>query len=171
MKNNFPDRYEEWIASLPECSKPYYSSNIIVSKFFPLVDATSLPVKAIADLFYDGNLAKTSKLVGTFHADYALKGIYKLFLMVVNPHSLIKKSEAIYKRYYSESRLIVTENEQNRAVIQITGFPLKDIVMETSMGAYTKRGIELAGGKNVTARKTSSVVKGADIIEYVFSWD
>ncbi|MEA2042791.1 MAG: hypothetical protein U9N85_09600, partial [Bacteroidota bacterium] len=67
--------------------------------------------------------------------------------------------------------LIVTENEQNRAVIQITGFPLKDIVMETSMGAYTKRGIELAGGKNVTARKTSSVVKGADIIEYVFSWD
>jgi ribosomal protein S17E len=171
VKNNYPDMFYTWIKNLPDVSEKIHNNTILINQFYPLKEAASIPIYFISKMFYNGNIATAAKDVGRFHADFALKGVYKLFLILINPHLLVKSASKIYSKYYSESEYVILYNKNKKAVSQIRNYPEKDIISETSMGAYTKRGLELAGANNVTAKKTKSFARGDEVIEYVFEWE
>lgn len=171
VETNFPDKYTIWLNNLPPGSKKHYSGAILVGNFYPINEATSVPIEYISKLFYNGDLARAAKDIGIFHADFALKGVYRLFLAVLNPHFLINSGPKLYGRYYTASEYVVIHNKNKKAIIQIRNYPEANLIIETAMESYTKRALELAGGKNVVASKTKSLIKGDDVIEYVYEWE
>lgn len=101
---NFPDDYEGWIESLSIESKPYFVETTNFTRWYPIKEAYIDPGNKIIELFFQGDIKAGGEALGRFSANYALKGIYKVFLLVASPKHLINRAQKINNYLFSTLR-------------------------------------------------------------------
>ncbi|MBI9055415.1 MAG: hypothetical protein JEY96_16450 [Bacteroidales bacterium] len=171
VKSNFPDGYDNWIKSLSVKSKKLYSVNTQYASWFPIHEAYIEPTDKILELFYNGNRKEGADAIGRFSADYALKGIYKVFLLVASPQFLMKRATKIITTFYEPCEISISEKEQKSIVLVISKFDEINEVLEYRIGAWCQRALELAHCKNVNYKIQKSLTKKDFITEINFSWE
>ncbi len=142
VKKHFPLRQNEWLDALPESSKNIMKGIIFTNNWYPMQDGLVLPMKTISKVYYNGDDEKTAKLMGRFHAESALNGIYKFFIQFGSPKYIIEKAGRIFTTYFQPSEIVVMNATKNGLVLHITKFPDPDEILEYDivgwMGAGTR---------------------------------
>ncbi len=148
VRDSFPDRYEEWIDSLPEKSKEIYTSLLFVSNWYPMEEGILVPTQKIGELFYDGDLAKGAFEAGRDSALRALKGIYKIFVRIASIDFILRRVSEIFKTYYSEGVFDILERTENRVVFWISGFNKGEELIFDRIAGWVEGAYRIISNKN-----------------------
>ncbi|MBN2348188.1 MAG: hypothetical protein JXJ22_05085 [Bacteroidales bacterium] len=170
VKDMFPLKYNEWINVLPSKSREIYRNTISVSGWFPIKEGYLDPIDKIVDMFFSGDMRKGGEEIGKYSAEIALKGIYKVFLLIASPKFLIQRASRIITTYYQPSRAIVNENGPNSATLVILEFSEINIGLEYRIAGWCIRALELANSKDVKYSIDKSLAKGHESTEITFTW-
>jgi hypothetical protein len=115
--------------------------------------------------------------VGRFSAEYAFKGIYKMFYKIGTPEWVVKMVAVIWKQYYDSGRahVVMEKAEPGRqARFCIEGIDraggLNDVFWR-SVGGWAERSLELSGGQNVKVTKSGKMIFPNSVCEFILRWE
>jgi hypothetical protein len=171
VKNNYPDKYNQWLDSLPDGAKKIFGEPVLPSNWYPLLEGIIYPVESIGDLFFGSDTAKAAWETGRYSADIALTGIYKFFVMAATPSFIIGRASKIFSTYYRPSEIKVVSNGEKSVKLHITSFGVPDKLIEDRIGGWMERGLEISGCKNVKVEIPKSLANGDEVTEYLLHWD
>ncbi len=171
VKSHFESEYSTWIENLPLKSKELYTFNVEFTGWFPIQEAYIQPLENIISMFYKGNSVEGGKAIGRFSADYALKGVYKVFLLVASPQFLMRRASKIMKTFYKPCKINVAENGNKSVVLTILRFDKMNEALEHRIGSWYQRALELANCKRVTYTIQKTLTKNDSATEIVFNWN
>lgn len=171
VKANFPKDYSNWFKELPDSSKEMYEGVIDMTKWYPIKEAYLIPISKITQLFFNGDGEKCGDTIGYYSADVALKGLYKVFLMIATPAFLMQKASKIISTYYQPTQVEAISISPKSACIKILQFDAMDQALEYRFGGWCKRALELSNCKGVSYKIDKSIAKGDSCTEIVYSWE
>ncbi|MFC1678197.1 hypothetical protein ACFLZ9_00490 [Patescibacteria group bacterium] len=170
IKENFgEDAYHAWLDSLSDASKKIFTSQILVSAWYPIEPADIEPNKKIIELFYRGD-PRGAKEVGRYAADKILTGIYKAFVKLGSPSFIISKASAIMVTFYKPSKLEIKEKSEKHVIVRITEFEQMTEILEYNFAGFMERALEICGCKNVEIKIITSLAKGGPYSEFESTW-
>ncbi len=147
-----------------------YGGHIMANNWYPFQPIMVEPTSKVCELFYGGNI-RGAWVVGRYSADYGLSGIYKIFVKVGSPDFILKRASTILSGYYSPCKLSVTESGPGKAILQITEFPEPSMLVESRIGGWMQRALEIHGCKSPQVKVTRSMTRGEPVTEYDATWN
>src|SRR5512135_992652 len=99
---------QHWLARLSPEAREVYANPIMASMWYPLIATIAEPTEAICDLFFGGDM-KGAWESGRFSAEEALRGIYKIFVIVGTPQTILKKGATAMAMLYRPSEIQVVD--------------------------------------------------------------
>lgn len=153
VKERHPDRYNDWLKTLPTDVQDLYSGVISSSDWFNVDKMYYIPLKRVAEMFYGGNEHKAAIEVGRFSADFGLKGVYKVFLLVASPQALMRAAKRIISMYYRPVDVDVTELDKKSLVLTTTKLHSGSEMLDYRTIGWCVRALELASCKKVAYQK------------------
>ena len=170
VRENFPNRYREWMQTLPETSQNILEQTIYVTSWYNLIDSTIIPTEKVGDLFYDGDHIKAGHLIGRYSANIALKGIYKIFIRVSSPHFVLSRASSIFSSYYKPSVIKVIESKDKRCIIELAQFDVSEELIMSRIAGWLEQTLEITLKRplkvEVIAQKSENELKAKIYIEW-----
>jgi hypothetical protein len=171
VKTKFPSQYDQWLNSLPDKTKALYASAMInMAGWYPIKDAYLIPIDKTISMFYGGNIKDGAEAIGKFSADIALKGIYKLYLLIATPQYLMQRASVVFSTFYSPCDIKISESTGKSVTMQVPTFPEMTPAVEYRIAGWCVRALELCGCKDIRYNIKQSLTKGDKLSEIVFSW-
>ena len=171
VKEKFPEKYQQWLNTLPNETKNIFSGVVDLTKWYDAYKCYTVPINKIAELFYNNNNIEGALELGRFSADYALGGIYKVFLIIASPAHLMKKASKIISTYYNPSEVLVAKTNEKEVTMQLLKFSEINPLIEYRIAGWCQRALELAKCKNVNYKITQSAINSREIkTEIIFNW-
>jgi hypothetical protein len=172
VKSQFPDQYDSWIESLPEKSRALYVSPMLnLAGWYPIKEAYLTPMDMITKVLYDNDEKKAGEAMGSFSAEEALNGIYKLYMMVATPKYLMQRASVIFSTYYLPCDIKVEEAGHKSVVMCISKFTSMSALLEYRIGGWCVRALEMCRCKAPFYKIHRSMLKGDTVTEYYFHWE
>lgn len=171
IKNNFGQQnFKTWLNSLSKEANEVYRSRILVSAWYPLETIFTEPTRKMCNMFYNRDL-KGAWEVGRFSAEYAVRGVYKIFVRIATPQALTKRASQILTTYYRpcsiKAKKILKKKE---TIIRITKFPEMNKIIENRILGWIERTLEICGYKNIDINVVRSLNRGDSISEFKINW-
>jgi hypothetical protein len=112
-------------------------------------------------------------LVGRSEAvvERQLRGIYRVFAMLLSAESLVAKITAINTTYFRGVEIVRTPLGSSGAVIRYVGFEPQHHLMEFIILGFYRKALEICGARNVRAGWTTPISAKAGFAELAISWD
>ncbi|MBN2274354.1 MAG: hypothetical protein JXR41_14430 [Bacteroidales bacterium] len=170
IKTRFPDRYKDWFNSLPDKSKALYETALDATGWYPLDDAYTCPINKAIEMFYPGDPKKGGEEIGKYSAEVALKGFYKVFLLVASPTYLIQRASKIFTTFYQPSKIEVEVVNSNSAILKIIDFEGIDEALEYRIAGWVLKAVEMANCKEPVYEMRSSLAKGDKETAIAYIW-
>jgi hypothetical protein len=161
--------YAQWLQALSPEAREVHSNPVIVSNWYDYQKYLVAPTVKICDLFFHGDL-RGAYALGRFSADFALHGIFKLFVKWGSPDFILKRAGIILPAYYRPSKIVVPVIEKGHALIQITEFPDLHAVVEQRIAGWISRAMEISGVKKLNVAITASLLKREPCTEFTLTW-
>lgn len=171
VKTTYPEKYKAWLDSMPAKSQELYKNTINATEWFPADIAYYNPVDHIAKMFFGGNNQKCGDAIGQFSAELALKGYYKVFLLIASPKYLVQRASKIVSTFYNPSKAEAFEISGKSAGLRILECEGLNEAFEYRIGGWCKKALELSNCKGINYKINKAMSKGDDMTEIVFSWD
>lgn len=169
VKEKHPEMYNEWLKALSTTAQPLYSGVIGSSEWYNVETMYYQPLKKIADMFFAGNEHLAAIEVGRFSADFGLKGVYKVFLLVASPQALMKAAKRIISMYYRPVDVEVKEIDKKSLILTATRLYDKSELLDYRTIGWCVRALELANCKGVNYQKVPCSNPGQFSVK--FSWE
>jgi len=170
-KKYIEDKYgaELWgriIQSLSPEAKAVWGGVLLVSTSYPFTAFKEMMSALTGEL----KSASESEIAEIYEyiADQSLHKIYKIFFQFSNPSFVIKNYPKLWGMFFNAGTVEVPVAEKGHAVLK---FMLPDIFngwLPPACLGYSKKAIEMAGGKNLVMKKTSAEKVSDDQWETVF---
>ena len=171
IKENFPNRYQEWIDNLTAESKSIYTNAILATEWYSYEDGLIKPTELAAKFFNNSDVKKASWDIGRYSAEVGLRGIYKVFVLIATPQFIMKRGSKILSSFYQPSKLNVPVERSKGMDIHIIEFPIPSEVAENRIGGWIEKALEICSVKNISVTITKSLLKGDDKTVYVVDWE
>jgi len=169
IKKNHSVKYKEWLESLPEASRLIFQDSVLPSKWYSLKDGGIIPTEKLGEMFYQDAL-KGAWECGRFSAEMGLTGLYKFFIKAASPFFIISKAGKIFTTYYSPSSMDVVDKGDNWVILQISQFEEAHPVIESRIGGWIEKAMQIHGVSSVTVDLTKSMTRGDKTTEFRVSW-
>jgi len=170
VKDRFGKKgFERWLEALESEAREMYRYPIREELWFPLTQMMSGPTRKICDLFFEGSIDGAWE-GGRYSADYALNGIYRLFVRIGSVESLINRASVILPTYYRPSAIRVASAEKRKVVLRIEKFPDMDQIVQNRIAGWMERAVEISGQKDVGVETVKSLMSGDGCTEFVITW-
>lgn len=116
------------------------------------------------------NIKQDSELAYIYEyiADQSLNKLYKIFFSFANPSFVIKNYPRLWSRFFNTGEVEVPVAENGHAILKFT---LPEIFLdwlEPACFGYSKKAVEMAGGKNLTMGKKGTDKASDDLWEIVY---
>ena len=172
VKDKFKEEgLEKWNNALSEALKDVYARPIIgFDDWFDFNAFFIAPMQLVCDLFYDGD-EKSAWEMGRFSADYALKGVLKVFVRMGTTLFLMKRAATIISKYYKPMDMAVIKSDKNFAILSIVNFPDYHKLLEYRICGWIERALEISGCTNINIDVIKTMDDGDDTVEIKFQWD
>lgn len=125
--------------------------------------------QALAKQFIDTDLRIIEEM-GRFSAEFALTGIYRVFLAVLSPAYGIRKAGNLFPKYFDSGKASVVEHGPKDVSLRIVDWPDASATLCALIKGYFEKSLELAGGRMVTVRKAACALRGDPYCEYRAVW-
>jgi len=163
------DQFESWINSLPKKSNDIYTNVINSTNWYNLEDAYLLPMKLIAQSFFDGNEELAALDMGKYSAEHGLKGVYKVFLMKASPQTLMKASKRIISIYHDNVEVNIDNVKKKSFVLSCTRITTNNKLFDFRTIGWCMKALELTNCKNVIFENVKA--KNPEMFAFKLSWD
>jgi hypothetical protein len=142
-------KFKAWLNSLPTKSNIIFSKSINATDWYSVEEAYLAPLKGISQQFFNGNDKRAALEVGRFSADYGLKGVYKVFLMIATPQALMRASKRIISVYFSNVEVKIYDVKKKSLVLSCTKITRRNELFNYRTIGWCSRALELANCNNV----------------------
>lgn len=161
--------YARWLAALPEPSRRIFQEPIRMSDWFPAEEAYLGPSEAACRTFFADEAAGAREL-GRFSADYALGGVYRMFLRLGSARFFIGRAASMLSTYLRPCRSRVESVDDGRAVVRITELPGSHRLLEHRIAGWIQRALEIHGCREVEVKVSRSLAGGDPDTEFRITW-
>lgn len=148
VKDRFKDSYTKWMNSLPNEAKAIMGKPINVTEWYPLTESVIQPTETIGKLFFEDNNEAAFE-VGRYSAEVALKGVYKVFMLIATPAFMITRATKIFSTYYDPAEIKMIESSANGTTIEIRKFKERDSIIGYRIVGWMYKAIEMMNKKNI----------------------
>ncbi len=170
IKTKYPGQYNAWFNSLPPGSKVLYESALDATGWYPLNDAYIVPIHKVIEMFYHHDAKTGGEELGKYSAEVALKGFYKVFLLVASPTFLIQRASKIFTTFYQPSTIAVEVVNANSAILKILDFSGIDEALEYRIAGWILKALELANCREPRYEIRSALSKGDKETDIIYCW-
>ncbi|MCG2722539.1 MAG: hypothetical protein L6290_11090 [Thermodesulfovibrionales bacterium] len=124
----------------------------------------------ISDLALALNIKQDSELASIYEyiADQSLSKLYKIFFRFANPSFVIKNFPKLWSRFFNTGKVEVPVSESGHAILKFTLPGIFLDWLDPACFGYSKKAVEMAGGKNMTMEKKGADKTSDDLWEIVF---
>jgi hypothetical protein len=140
-----------------------------------IFDAAWYPLDAYvaflaATLKYSGDDEKV--LIGRTEAviEKQLQGIYRVFVRLRSPESIIKRIVTIHRTYFTGASVGFDLPAPGHAIVKYGGFEKHHRLLEYVIIGFYNKALELCGAKQVQVMVTVPMAKGAGLCELTMTW-
>jgi hypothetical protein len=169
VKAKFPNEYDAWLEALPEESKKFMSDRISLTNWYPLETALVIPTRKVGELFFR-DIQKGAFELGVFSSEQAIKGVYKMLVLVSSPSFIVNRTSSIMANYYRPCKMEITKRAKDMAILSITDFPNPDIVVDYRIYGWIKNTMSMSKFRNPKVDILKSLGKGDDTTEFHVQW-
>ena len=171
VMNRFGKEYlNRWMDSLSEEAREEFSNGILSFQWYPLKGLLVDPTLRLCELLYGSDLEGAVE-VGRFSAEYALKGIYKLFVRLGSPESLIKRASTILPTYYRPCAMEVVEVSNGGGTVRITDFREMHPIVELRIKGWMEKALKISGCNDINITISKSLTNNDAYTEFVARYD
>jgi hypothetical protein len=170
IKTQFPDQYDKWLDSLEDDSRKIYTSTLDATAWYPFREAYLLPVKKIIELCYGEDIKTGGEQLGSYSAETALKGFYKVFLLIASPQFLMQRASKIFSTFYNPSHVEAEITGPYSAILRVVEFIDIDEAVEYRIAGWIRKALELANCREPGYEIKKSIANGDEVTEIHFSW-
>ena len=142
----------------------------------PILPTETIPVHLLNQLTETAAKLKGEALdpfarrAGREAASDAIKGIYRFFVMIMTPASLLPKASQMWRAVYNRGDLHIQDQTGHSATVQLLDFP-SEVAGCARITGWIERLAELTGAKNVRINQTQCYAKGAPHCEWSITWN
>lgn len=117
----------------------------------------------------DPNFGVCERL-GEFSADWAIKGILKVFVRFKSPQFLMEKNGAVWGRYHDSGRWEVSAEHSRRIRGRLYDFAVRDEAFCARLRGWVRGAVKVTGGRDPQVIETSCRCRGAEYCEFAIEW-
>ncbi|MBN2668272.1 MAG: hypothetical protein JXR60_03500 [Bacteroidales bacterium] len=169
VKEKFPQKYQQWLNGIHPEAKVTYSGLIKTTAWYDVDMYYHKPLEVLADLAYNSDYKKAALDLGQFSADFGLKGVYKVFLLIATPKALMKAAKRIISLYYDNVDVHIDEEKKKSLILSTNHLSDKDDILDYRTIGWCVRALELANCKNVTFETVYPLYD--NMFSVLLSWD
>lgn len=170
VKAKYGDRFDEWLDALSEESKKIMKAPIIPAiSWYPIQPALIEPTEKICELFFH-NHEMGAWEAGRFSAEKGLTGVYKMFVKLGSPKSIIRRAATIFSSYYKPSKMEIAKEGEKSVVLHIKEFAELERLVELRICGWIERALEISGTTSVHVELTKSLTKQDPVSEIMIGW-
>lgn len=170
IKNKQPQRYQEWLMTLPERSKLIMSSQIISSEWYDLHFGVILPTQSAGKLFFDSEIDAAWQL-GRYSSDLALKGLFKIIVKMASPGFIISRASQILTSYYDQGKVTIDERNSNHVKLIFSNFGQGMQILYNRIGGWLENTFEVIKLKNVRMELHVETQNGEEVAIMIIDWE
>jgi hypothetical protein len=170
VKTRFPDIYDSWLEALPQPSRLIFTNTLDATAWYPFREGYAVPIGKIMELCYGNDFKTGGDQLGSFSAETALKGFYKVFLLIASPQFLMQRASKIFTTFYDPSQVEAIITDDNNAILRITSFQDIDESIEYRIAGWIRKALELANCDQPTYEIKKFLSKGDGVTEIYFHW-
>jgi len=171
IKKFYKEYYDVFLNYLADDVREVYSGKINIKGWYELNKFFVDPMLVFSKVANIYDKIEFAKELGRYAADDALKGIYKIYVLIASPYFLMLTSSRLIKVYYKSPNARILKIGNKYVRWEISNFPDMSVFLENRILAFSQRAIEMTNRKNVTYKIEQSITKGADSTIVFFSWD
>ena len=170
IEENFGEHERDrWLTALSPQAREVFSGTVETGVWYPLRPIFIEPTRLLCDMFYEGDL-RGAWACGMHSAEYALRGILKLFVKFGSPSFIVSRASSIFSQYYRPSLMRVARQTNNETVLHIRTFPEPDEVIESRICGWIEQALRIHGCKTVSVAIGDSLCRGDEKTEIRVSW-
>ena len=158
--------WKSLMASLSPEESAIWMGSPLVHEIYPFRIFKSL-IYALSKLLGKREDSETA-IMYEYIADRSLNLLYKLFFRFADPSFVIKNYPRLWIRFFDSGNVEVPLSEKSHAVLKFT---LPEIFLDWIYPAclgYSKKAVEMAGGKNLTVVEKSKTILPDNSWEIVY---
>ena len=99
-----------------------------------------------------------------------LHGIYRVFVRLRSPESIIKRIVIIHRTYFTGASVGFDLPRPGRAIVKYGGFEKHHRLLEYVIIGFYRKALELCGAKRVQVMVTVPIVQGGGSCELTITW-
>ncbi len=170
IKLNFGEEgYKKWLLSIsPEAREIY--TNKKVNDWYDLENIFLDPLQKLCDLFYDGDFFGAEEL-GKFDVESSINRILKFFVKLGSPEFVIKKTSAIFGKYYKGVSAEIINLEKNKTRVRVHNFENMKKINEHLLIGWMIRALEISGAKNIKINTEQKNINNKNVIDFFGTWE
>ncbi|MDD3803998.1 MAG: DUF2378 family protein [bacterium] len=161
--------YNRWIKSLSLESYSIINGNILASNWYPYVRGMLEPTKSICDMFYAGSM-RGAEEIGRFSAEKSLRGIYRFYVKIASPDSLLKRATTIFQSYYNPCRIELVKEGEKSYVMKFSEFDPPSPFVEHRVMGWVEAALEICGASSIKTGVRKSAQSKNDMTELSINW-
>jgi hypothetical protein len=169
LKKYHPEKYNQWLDTLPEQSKKVFAVPVMASDWYSLHDAGIVPTEALGQLLFS-DAVKGAWQCGRFSAEIALNGIYKFFTKAATPGFIIDRAGRVLATYYQPCKMEAVTKADDHVVLHITQFEEPSNLVEARICGWIERAMEIHGVRFVNVTIEKSLTRGDAYTEILVKW-
>jgi hypothetical protein len=149
------DIWEKLLDVMPEAEADVWKRPHLITEEYPF-SAFKAMVSALSDLVGAMTSEQTAKLY-EYIADRSLNTVYKVFLRLAHPATVLKNYPRLWKRFFTSGAVAVPIAKKGHAILRFT---LPEIFLDWLPAAcygYSKKAIEMSGGTDVTIQEEARI--------------
>ena len=108
--------------------------------------------------------------LGEFSAEWAIKGILKVFVRFKSPQFLMEKNGAVWGRYHDSGRWEVGSEPHHRLVGRLYDFAVRDEAFCARLRGWVRGAVKITGGRDPQVSERNCRCRGAEYCEFVIDW-
>jgi hypothetical protein len=160
--------YAQWLDSLPPSSRQAVGPYLDVNRWYPVGDALVIPLRALCQLFYRGDL-EGARDFGRHLADHMGLG-RRAVIKLEEPQKAITMEARKLANYFGPGEVLVPLAAPYMTIVRLARFGPLDPMLEHMCGGYLERVAERSGGNEVQCQVTL-LAQDAPFSELVVTWD
>ncbi len=171
LENYGEDVWNRILASLSQDAVKVWRDTPLVASLYPF-RSFKMMTTALAKEIGAVKEAETARIY-EYIAENSLSKVYQIFFHMTNPSFVLKNYPKLWSRFFDSGKVEVPSAEKGSAVIKFT---LPDIFLDWISPAclgFSKKAVEMAGGRNLLMQQISKTVSPDRAWEIVFElkWD
>jgi hypothetical protein len=158
---------ERFLATASPEARGLFAEPVNVSGWYPLdAYADLLEAEVRADGGDPSGLVSRAERV----LEQQLSGVYRVFIRLGSAEALVKRISGAHETYFRGTQVAVLACQKGAAAVRYTGFTERHRVMEHVIQAFYRKGLQLAGAKDVQVRLKTSLAQKTGLCEVEMTW-